>query len=313
MTTTTPPASALEWRVGAVAIPALGAVLLAWALTVDFPKATGGGFFSDGATYYSLAHSLASDLDFQFRREDLVRVWREYPGGPEGIFLKRGRDVLGVTVDGHFPFVALQTTADPDASRLYYGKSFIFPLFAAPFVRVFGTNGFLVLHAVLMTICFACAYAFLVARSAPFPALVFALAFLFVSVAPVYMAWLTPDFFNLAMVLIAYFFWTYKEVVLESPTACLGWWRRTWAMGVRSDLIAAVLLGMATFSKPTHVLLVGPLLALFAMRRQWRRGALVAGGLRPGDGRVLRVEPGDFRRVELSGRRGPVDLLQYRS
>ena len=74
MTTTATAASALEWRVGAVAIPALGAVLLAWALTVDFPKATGGGFFSDGATYYSLAHSLAFDLDFQFRREDLVRA-----------------------------------------------------------------------------------------------------------------------------------------------------------------------------------------------------------------------------------------------
>ena len=30
-----------------------------------------------------------------------------------------------------------------DPARLYYGKSFIYPLFAAPFVRLFGTNGFL--------------------------------------------------------------------------------------------------------------------------------------------------------------------------
>jgi hypothetical protein len=102
---TTPSPSTLEWRVGAVAVTALGAVLLAWALTVDLPKAT-GAFFSDGATYYSLAHSLASDFDFQFRREDLVRVWREYPTGPEGIFLKRGRDVTGVAVGGGFPFVS---------------------------------------------------------------------------------------------------------------------------------------------------------------------------------------------------------------
>ena len=46
--------------------------------------------------------------------------------------------------------------------------------------------------------------------------------FLFVSVAPVYMVWLTPDFFNLAIVLIGYFFWCYKEVVAESTTVCLG-------------------------------------------------------------------------------------------
>ena len=52
--TTTPPASDLEWRVGSAAIPALAIVLLTWALTVDFPKVTNGGFFSDGATYYSL-------------------------------------------------------------------------------------------------------------------------------------------------------------------------------------------------------------------------------------------------------------------
>ena len=273
--TSPPPASDLEWRVGSAAIPALAIVLLTWALTVDFPKVTNGGFFSDGATYYSLAHSLAADWDFQFRREDLTRVWREYPGGPEGIFLKRGRDIEGLDWSSSFPFIALKTSPDPDASRLFYGKSFIYPLFAAPFVWLFGTNGFLVLHALLMTMCFACAYAFLVARSTPLAAVVFALAFLFASVAPVYMAYLTPDFFNLALVCVTFFFWTYKEVVVESPTACLGKFRRTWAMGVRSDLVAAVVLGIATFSKPTHVLLMAPMLALFLARRQWMRGLLV--------------------------------------
>mgnify|MGYP006183987649 CR=1 FL=1 len=36
---------------------------------------------------------------------------------------------------------------DPDPERLYYGKGFVYPLFAAPFIWLFGTNGFLVLHA----------------------------------------------------------------------------------------------------------------------------------------------------------------------
>jgi hypothetical protein len=273
--TTPPPASGLEWRLGMVTTSALAVVLLAWALTVDLPKATGGGFFSDGATYYSLAYSIASDFDFEFRRSDLERVWREYPTGPEGIFLKRGREVEGLTLSGAFPFLDIASAPDPDHSRLYYGKSFIFPLVAAPFVRLFGTNGFLVLHAVLMTMCFACAYGFLVARSNPVASVGFAAAFLFASVAPVYMAWLNPDFFNLAVVLIAYFFWCYKEVVVESATACLGRWRRRWTLGLRSDIVAAVLLGIATFSKPTHVFLIGPLLVLFLLRRQWVRTTVV--------------------------------------
>ncbi len=280
------PSSDLQWRLGVVSTSVLGVVLLAWALTVDFPKVTGGGFFSDGATYYSLAHSLAADLDFEFSREDLVRVWREYQTGPEGIFLKRGRDLQGLRLTSSVPFVEIAATADWDSSRLYYGKSFIFPLVAAPLVRLFGTNGFLVLHAILMTICYACAYGFLVARSTPIAALVFAIVFLFASVAPVYMAWLNSDFFNFAMILIAYFFWCYKEAVAESTTTCLGWWRRRWTMGLTSDIVAAVLLGIATFSKPTLALLMGPPLALFLFRRQFQRGVIVgtmcagvAGGL----------------------------------
>lgn len=267
-------APAVARSLGVSATCALGLALLAWAVTVDFAKVS-FGFFSDGATYYSLAYSLAEDHDFAYRREDLVRVWREFPSGPEGIFLKKGRD-LDLQVDGGFPFVRVESRADPDASRLYYGKSFIFPLFAAPFVALFGTNGFLVLHALLMTGCFACAYAFLAARSAPVPALLFAIAFLFVSVAPVYMVWLTPDFFNLAMVLFGYFFWCYKEAARLEPGAARGWSR--WLTGMRSDLVAVVFLGIATFSKPTHVLLVGPVLALLLLRRQWRR-TLITGAL----------------------------------
>jgi hypothetical protein len=255
-------------RLGVVATATLGVFLLAWAVTVDFPAVT-RGFFSDGATYYTLAHSLASDFDFEYRREDLVRVWREFPSGPEGIFLKRGRDLQGLGTSGAFPFVQLNSVPDADSQRLYFGKSFIFPLFAAPFVALFGTNGFLVLHALLMTVCFGCAYAFVAARSSPIAALVFAVAFLFASVAPVYMVWLTPDFFNLAVVLIAYFFWAYKEV--RDPQTGDGRWPMLTTS--TSDIAAAVLLGIATFSKPTHLLLFGPIFALFVLRRQWLRGA----------------------------------------
>lgn len=259
----------LAWRVGASASAAVGVVLLAWALTVNFTKVS-YGFFSDGATYYSLAHSLANDGDFAYRREDLVRVWKDYPSGPEGIFLKRGRD-LDVRLGGGFPFVHVESREDPERQRLYYGKSFIFPLFAAPFVWMFGTNGFLVLHALLMTAMFLCAYAFLSARSHPVAALIFACAFLFISVAPVYMVWMTPDFFNAAMVLFGYFFWCYKDVAGAKALETSAPGRIRWFLGRRSDVIAAIFLGVATFSKPTHILLIFPLLASALLRKQWGR------------------------------------------
>ncbi|MGE3190526.1 MAG: hypothetical protein AB7N90_12650, partial [Vicinamibacterales bacterium] len=279
-----PPAARSDaWRLGVAATAALGLLLLGWAVTVDFPRVT-TGFFSDGATYYSLGHSIADDFDFEYRREDLIRVWREYPSGPEGIFLKRGKDP-DLELGGGFPWVHVVVHDDPDQARLYYGKSFIFPLFAAPFIVLFGTNGFLVLHALLMTAAFACAYAFLVARSSPVAALVFAGAYLLVSVAPVYMVWLTPDFFNAAMVTFGFFFWCYKEVAGIDPRRA-GGLRERWLFGWRSDVMAAVFLGIATFSKPTHILLMGPVLVWFAMRREWRRGLLtglvfaaVVGGL----------------------------------
>jgi hypothetical protein len=238
----------LAWRLGASTTAAIGVVLMAWALSLDFVKASNNGFFGDAATYYTLGHSLADDFDFEYRREDLVRVWHEFSGGPEGLFLKRG----------------------PDA-HLYFAKSYIYPLFAAPFVWLFGTNGFLVLNALLMTGCFLCAYAFLCARSHPLAAMIFAIAFLFVSVTPIYMIQIGPDFFNFAIILFAYFFWCYKEVVGPDAPGRSRPARVRWLLSPRSDVIAAVLLAIATFSKPTHVMLIGPLLVSAILRKQWIR------------------------------------------
>ncbi len=237
----------LAWRLGASATAAIGVVLLTWAISIDVLKASNGGFFGDAATYYTLGHSLATDLDFEYQKDDLARVWKEYPSGPEGVFLKRGRE-----------------------GKLFYAKAYIYPLLAAPLIWLFGTNGFLVLHALLMTLCFLCAYSFLCARSHPVAALVFACAFLFVSLVPIYMVQIGPDFFIFAIVLVGYYFWCYKEVAGPAPLGPSSW-RTRWLLGPRSDIVAAVLLGVGMFAKPTNVLLIAPLLVSALLRSQWRR------------------------------------------
>src|SRR5262245_35889678 len=160
------------------------------ALTVDFPR-TAIGIQSDEATYYMMGHSLADDGDLTYRREDLVRVWKEFPTGPAGLFLKRGSDILESGLMLRPPFVWTRVQPDGDATRLFYGKSFIYPLVAAPFVKVFGTNGFLVLHALLLAGVVWCAYLFLHARAPALPSAILAGAFIIATVVPVYYAWIT--------------------------------------------------------------------------------------------------------------------------
>src|SRR5262249_6866886 len=161
---------------------------------------------------------------------------------------------VGLGRTNRFPYIGLIRRDDPGRnSRLFYSKSFIYPLAAAPFVALFGTNGFLILHALLVTVAFFLAYTFLVARgSAPGPALTYAGVFFVASVVPVYFVWLTPEIFNFSLALYALFLWAYKEVAADMN-------RPGWLAGPASDYAAAALIGLLIFSKPTHGLLLMPL------------------------------------------------------
>ena len=142
---------------------ALAAIFLciygALALTVDLPKAT-YGFKSDEATYYMMGLSLARDGDLTYER----RIW--FASGRSFPRARRACSSSAATKIGGAP--------DPDPSRYFYGKSFIYPLFAAPFILLFGSNGFLVLNALALALVLLCAYLFLHARSGPWPSAILA-------------------------------------------------------------------------------------------------------------------------------------------
>ena len=254
-------------RVGWVAALVIAAIYGTIALTVDFPKAA-YGIHSDEATYYLMGHSLAADGDLEYRREDLARTFREFPSGPNGVFLKRGVDVTGIGPSASPPFVVVHGDLEQNADRLYYGKSFAYPLAAAPLIWLFGTNGFLVLNALLLTVSFGASYAFLSARSGTVVSLLLAGAFIFATVVPVYFVWIAPELFNFTLGLLAYFLWLYKYVASDTPSRGWGWLR-----GWGTDVWAAALIGVATFSKITNVLLLAPMIVWWAWHRDWRRVA----------------------------------------
>jgi hypothetical protein len=257
--------------IGALVTAAILLVFGGFAVSVDFARAA-TNFKGDEATYYSLTYSIVRDRDFAFQRRDLIRVWEEFPSGPEGIFLKRGSEIHGVKRSAAIPFVVLDQSPDESRTRYFYGKSFIYPLFASPFVLLFGTNGFLIFHALLLALNFAVAYRFLTAiGSSPGLAAFFAGVFLFASVVPVYFVWLAPELFNFSLVLNAFFLCTYKWVrppdAAPSPASRL----ERFLQSPSSDYAAAILLGIATFSKPTHALAFLPFAALLLLRRDVRR------------------------------------------
>lgn len=258
-----PTAAVRDGRAGALLALVLLCVYGGLALSVDFPHAA-IGIQSDEATYYMMGHSLAEDGDLAYRREDLARVWKEFPSGPTGLFLKRGRDVQRAGLMLRPPFVWFETGPDPDGSRFFYGKSFIYPLVAAPLVKIFGTNGFLLLHALLLGGVAWCAFLFLHARGPAAPSALLAGAFIMVTVVPVYYVWITPELFNFAVVFFAYFLWLYKEVATreQMPQPL------RWTAGPLSDVGAAMLLGIATYSKVSNLLLFAPIAAWLLWRRR---------------------------------------------
>ncbi|MCS7311446.1 MAG: hypothetical protein NZ742_00805 [Acidobacteria bacterium] len=202
-------------------------------------------FQGDEATYYMMAQSLALDGDLRYTRADLYRVYRDFPDGPQGLFLRAGRD-----------------------GDLFYAKSFIYSLWVAPFFRILGVNSFVFVNVVLLWVVWILGFRWAHALGwTPGRALLWSFAFIGLSVVPAYAVWLKPEIFNFATVFIALFFLWYPDLrPIEGPA------RRWW------DWVGAVVAGMGTFSKPVigavFVVATGTLL----LRRQWGRWIRWAGG-----------------------------------
>ncbi len=221
-------------RSARVVLAAVCLALVGTSVAVDLPRASGGEFWGDGATYYAMAWSLARDGDVRFEARDLARVRAQYPGGPSGVFLKRAHGGLTTDAPG-FPWLR---RVRADEGRLYYAKALVYPVLAAPLVAVLGTRGLALANGLLLALALVLAVATLRRRGfGPWPALATASSLLLLGVAPLYLVWPTPEILGLALV-----------------TA--GLW--AWASG--RPLLSAVLFGIAGYVKPPNLLMAAPLL-----------------------------------------------------
>ena len=261
-------------RIAPLGLAVVSGLVLLLAAVVDLPRAADGRFWSDGATYHAMAGSLAFDRDLEFTAADLDRVKAAYPGGPQGVFLKRVHGPAG-------------------SSRLVYAKAAAYPALAAPLVRLVGTDrGLLLLNALAFLVALWLGYGELGHKDASSTAAAGTLALVGLGVVPVYLLWQTPELLNLAL-----------------ATAGLVAYRHD------RPYLSAVLLGLAVYSKPTHLALALPLVLapLVSAGAGWarrileaaRRGVVLDGG----GGRGLRPRLAGHGRAQLPGRRAQ-DLLR---
>ncbi|MDD8027856.1 MAG: hypothetical protein PHI34_15260 [Acidobacteriota bacterium] len=256
-----------ERRSALTAIFLISGIFLGFGLFANIPGLYKGFLVGDQAVYYIMAQSLAFDGDLEYTAKDLVRFNEDFWAGPNGIFLKK------VVRDGR--------------ERLYYAKSYAYPLFAAPFVRLLGPGGPIVFNGLLLFLILLMGWNYFALANGPGLALGKMAAYLGASIAFLYALWITPDFFNMFLVFTVLFLWRYKAEVrkAEVPTPAAaakpegvgrpGPWKRFLLSG-NSDYLAAAVAGLAVFSKPTNILLGAAFLlsTLLVGKKFWKAVAL---------------------------------------
>ena len=228
---------------------------LGFSLFINIPALQKEFLFADEATYFSITQSLAYDFDLEYsmQGQDLNRYYRKFGSGPQGIFLKKGKD-----------------------GKIFFAKSFIYPLFSAPFLRIFGVNGFFVFHTILLMLMVLMGFLYFSLHNSPWLSLSVILTFLFASVAMVYFIWISPDFFNIFIAFTVIFLWFYKhkhrEAKPEDPPKN---WGIRFLLSDWSDYLAAALAGMAFFSKPPNIILLGPLVAHALFKKKFLKTTII--------------------------------------
>jgi len=198
----------------------------------DIPNEHRRGFFSDESSYFSITQSLAYDLDIKYKREDIKRIEDYFPGGPTGIYLKKK--------EGTDDYIT-------------YAKPFMYPLFAAPFFRLFGTSGILLFNGLMLYLSILMGYLLLKQYYPPNQSLSFTLIFIFSSVTWIYIWWMTSDLFNFFTLFTALFFFFY-------PFKNSRWF-----------YVSSVFFTAFVMSKPTNLASVGIIFLILLYRKEWKK------------------------------------------
>jgi hypothetical protein len=196
----------------------------------------------DEATYLMQAQSLAWDFDLRYTKGDLDRFVAQWGVQPEGLILQSG-----------------------EGGTLVYGKPSSYPLFIAPFLRLSPTRGAAIANVLLLALAAVATARTLQRRIGP-AAPLWVAAWIFASVAFVYIFWVHSDLFLMCLVALAF------ALAYGQPESEAKWrgWLRWLAVG---GLLALVLLARPLYG----TLLLPAALAVPPSRRRAGLAALALG------------------------------------
>jgi hypothetical protein len=226
-----------------LALLALSLVLLIFPLTLGKPGLP-PTLKADEPAYYLMGLSLARDFDLEMQVQDVDRLFDDFPHPPI-------RNVIVMSGDGW--------------NTVQFSKPLPYPLFAAPFAALFGANGYLFFN-MLMVVGMIWMGAYYLRRfNDDGLAVIFAAAFVLLSVGFSYAFWIHPETFNMAAIALACF------AASRDPAAG---GRRAWLwLAVSGGSLA-----LAVYNKPMYALVGLPLIWLAWKSRSWRGSAVWLGG-----------------------------------
>lgn len=206
-------------------------IILFFSFGSDRTRTKRGWFYADESSYFSITQSIACDYDIKYTRDDIIRIREKFPDGPQGLFLKKGTD-----------------------GDIYYAKSYAYPLFAAPFYRLFGLNGIFFLNGLMLFFALYMGYLLLKQYHDEWKSFIFSCIFIFSTVTPVYLSWITADLFNFFTLFAGLFFFFYKFSSFRG-----------------GFYLSAVFFAMSAFSKPNMVVPIGVIYLILLLRREWKK------------------------------------------
>ena len=211
---------------------------LSWSLyKIHFPP----GPIGDEPAYVLMTESLWHDRDLVFDHRDLLRGYRLWDQGPNGVIL--------FTADG--------------GKSMFYGKPYIYSLAALPFYGLFGVQGLLVFNMALFLAMLWGAYWFWRREGSNVP--LFLGGFFFASASFCYVFWMQPEVFNMACVFFALLIWLHLRRIESWSERQLG-----------LVALAGALLAAAYVSKEPTVLLGGPIALDLLLQKRWKGLAALA-------------------------------------
>ncbi len=251
---------------------ALGLFLVLFPLTLGKPGLP-AGLKSDEPAYYLMALSLAYDRDLRLEVKDVDRAFREFP-------FHKVDNLIVMTDDGW--------------RSVYFGKPYLYSLFAAPWARLAGANGLTAFNMLMLLAMVAMGGVYLSRFNPPWLALLFSAGFFLLSNAFSYVFWLHPEVFNMFGVAACLFFGLHSREGEAEPAL----WRLA---------LSGAALSLAVYNKPMLALLGAPLVLAWLLRRRfraalvWLAGAAVSLGLAAGLALALTGHPTSYLGVRRQG------------